>query len=83
MSMIEIDENHDPETAVFWARFATEIGEQQRHCPTVTLYQNLQGEFFAIEESPKVPATRAELIKKPLEWLQEQVKWLNGRMAGS
>ena len=80
MSMVEINAKHDPKTAVFWARFATAVGEQQRHCPTVTLYENSEGEFFVVEESPKVAPTRTELVIDPRKWLQKRVDWLNAQM---
>ncbi len=75
MSKVNIDEEHDPKTAVFWAMFADEPGQQEEHCPTVTLYENLEGEFFAIERSPGVDPTSADLIEDPREWLDERFKW--------
>lgn len=71
MSKITIDANHNPENAIFWASFATESGQQKKHCPTVTLYENSEGEFFAAEGSRRVAPTTAELVIDPREWLQE------------
>ena len=82
MSKVNIDEEHNPKTAVFWAMFADEPGNQKEHCPMVTLYENQKGEFFAVQESPNVnmEPTGFTLVKNPREWLDEQVKRLNDHM---
>ena len=54
MSKINIDADHNPKTAFFWASFATEDEQQQKHCPTVTLYRNSEGKFFAVQASPGI-----------------------------
>ena len=90
MARVDINEKYDPDTAIFWARFATEIGLQERHCPTVALYENPDGEFFAVDETRSAPnrslprtgasaPTSAELIADPKLWLAEHVQWLEGR----
>ncbi len=80
MSKVNISNKYNPNTAVFWAMFATEPGEQKKHCPTVTLYENPNGEFFAVEESPRVPPTGAELIEGPGKWLDDRVAWLYAQL---
>ncbi len=79
MGKVNIDEEHDPKTAFFWAMFADEIGKQKEHCPRVTLYENRKGEFFAVQESPNVnmEPTGFTLVKNPRAWLYEQAKRLN------
>ncbi len=81
MSKIPIDEKHDPETAIFWASFATEPHKQRKHCPTVTFYENDEGEFFVIEDSPstRMGPMMWDRIEDPREWLmKERIEWLDG-----
>ena len=59
-------------TATFFAKFASDIGHQERDCPTVSLYQTAEGEFFVVEQgSPLVAPSGAEVINYPLVWLNE------------
>ena len=76
MSKVNIDKEHEPKTAVFWAKFATEVGKQKKHCPMVTLYENREGEFFAVEQAPGALPMTYELIKDPKKWLDDCVEWL-------
>ncbi len=76
MSKVEISAEFDPETAIFWVMFATEPGWQEMHCPTVALYENSEGKFFAAEKSRNVKPTSVELIEDPGKWLDDRVKWL-------
>ena len=80
MNKVNISAKYDPETAIFWAMSATEVGQREKHCPTVTLYENPDGEFFVTEQSPGVKPTRAELIDDPGKWLDDRVAWLNAQM---
>jgi hypothetical protein len=84
MSKVSLNDKYNLKTAYFWAMFATKPDQQQLHCPTVTLYQNQEGDFFAVERSPNVnmEPTSADLIEDPREWLNEHVnKWLNPNLA--
>ena len=78
MNQIPIDGKHDPKTAIFWASFATESGQQQRHCHTVTLYQTSEGGFFIVQAPPPLRGypTMAEPIEDPQEWLKKQIERL-------
>ncbi len=77
MTTVPIDEKHDPDTATFWEWFATEDGQQERHCPTIALYQTEQGEYFAVAEarhssfgrSIPIPGATAEIIADVGVWL--------------
>ena len=91
MSRVDINEKYNPDTAFFWARFATNAGQQERHCPTVALFENSDGKFFAVEETrsplwrtlPRTEANApifAELITDPKSWLAEHVRWLDGEI---
>ena len=80
MSKVEISAEFDPETGFFWAMFATATGEEKKHCPTVILYENSGGKFFAAEESRNVKPTSVELIEYPGKWLDDRVAWLNAQM---
>ncbi len=77
MSKVNINDKYSPETAHFWAMFATDTGKQKKHCHTVALYQNLDGDFFAVEQAPGGEPMTYEPIKDPQEWLDEYVnKWI-------
>ena len=79
MNEIDIDEDHDPRTGFFWASFAIEDEQLQQHCPTVTLFRNSEGKFFAVEQTePGRDLTTMKLVKDPWEWLQEEIKHLKG-----
>ena len=80
MDKVDIDKEHNPETAFFWASFAIKDGQRKKHCPTVTLYRNSEGKFFAVEASPGIDPTRVELVKDPWEWLQEEINRLKGHL---
>lgn len=75
MSKVSLNDKYNLKTAYFWAMFATEPDQQEKHCPTVTLYENSEGEFFAVEQSRRVEPTSADLIEDPREWLDERFKW--------
>ena len=75
MSKVNIDEQHDPRTATFWAMFADEPGERENDCSTVALYENQEGEFFASEKAPRALPLTYELIKDPRKWLDERIEW--------
>ena len=76
MSKIDIDDDHLPKDAVFWASFATDSGKHLKDCSTVTLYENPKGELFLVEDSPGVDPTHYEPIEAPWEWLKERKEWL-------
>ncbi len=75
MVKVPLNDNYDLRTAVFWVRFASEIGHQRNNCPTVSLYETTDGEFFVVEQgSPSVAETMAEPITDPKEWLTDQIE---------
>lgn len=80
MSKVNISNKYNPKEAVFWAMLATEPGQQKKHCPTVTLYENSYGDFFAVEQAPGALPMTAELIEEPGKWLDDRVAWLNAQM---
>ena len=46
---VPLEEPYDPSTAMFWGRFAAEANHQERHCPTLALYETTEGgEFFYV-----------------------------------
>ncbi len=84
--------DYDPQTAIFWGRFATATGQQERHCSTASLYETAKGEFFYVSETRRVkegghtesiPGTNADVFSSPDEvtqWLDETLmplrRWL-------
>ena len=91
MPTVSNDDEHNPITAVFWGRFPTEIGHAQGHCPTVALFENEAGEYFAVEETrtaPRgaIPVTgditgNPQIVPDVREWLDERVKFLVSRLS--
>ena len=91
MAEVRIGEEHDPVKAMFWGRFPTDIGHAEADCPTVALFQNPDGEFFAVEETRgppnrkiatrptrPIPATRAQVVNDPVEWIKEYLRFVEG-----
>ena len=74
-------------TAFFWGRYPTEMGQPEEHCPTVALFENQEGEFFAVTETRtgpgrslpitrEIPSGTAELVTDVRAWLDERIAFL-------
>ncbi len=89
MSTEPNDGEYNRLTAIFWGCFADEPNHQEAHCPTISLYQNENGKFFAMRDrrtgpnrdlptnpTHAIPGTVAELIKDVGEWLKERAEFI-------
>ena len=77
---------YDPQTATFWGRFATAMGQQERHCSTSSLYETTKGELFYVSETRKVkegghtesiPGTNAHVFStsdEAAQWLDQTLR---------
>ena len=84
MTTIPISEKYNPVTAFFWGRYPTEMGKAEGHCPTVALFENQDGEFFAVAETRRAPRHSLPVtgeITGNAELVAEVREWLDGRIA--